>query len=176
MQQRRKRQRAKFYQFSSVQSLDRLGPRRGHEGRFSRDPLPVVSAEGHCGQFLHGQGCPLFDAVLPAFPLPTTASPTLFAGSSCLSEAEVVCRWQLSLGRKLRFSAGNSGFGWKQWFLAGSGGFLVFCLQYVGRKRWFPLEAAVYWSEAVLFCRRVFVESFACFDGIKENLSEARVL
>ena len=27
-------------------------------------------------QFGHGQGCPLFDAVHPAFPLPTTASPT----------------------------------------------------------------------------------------------------
>ena len=28
-------------------------------------------------QFWHGQGCPLFDVVHPAFPLPTTASPTL---------------------------------------------------------------------------------------------------
>ena len=32
---------------------------------------------GPCQQFRHGQGCPLFDVVHPAFPLPTTASPTL---------------------------------------------------------------------------------------------------
>ena len=50
---------------------------RGHEGRFSRDPLPVFSAGGPCEQLWHGQGCPLFDVVYPAFPLPTTASPTL---------------------------------------------------------------------------------------------------
>ena len=30
-----------------------------------------------CEQFWHGQGCPLFDVDHPAFPLPTTASPTL---------------------------------------------------------------------------------------------------
>ena len=46
----------------------------GHEGRFSRDPLPVFSAQGPCG---HGQECPLFDVVHPVFPLPTTTSPTL---------------------------------------------------------------------------------------------------
>ena len=28
-----------------------------------------------CKQFWHGQGCPLFDFVNPAFPLPTTSSP-----------------------------------------------------------------------------------------------------
>ena len=66
--------------FSSVQSLDRFGGRgggRGLEGRFSRDPLPVFSADGPCEQFWRGQGCPLFDVVHPAFTLPTTASPTL---------------------------------------------------------------------------------------------------
>ena len=47
------------------------------EGRFSRDPLPVFFAGGPCGQIWHGQGCPLLDVVHPAFPLPTTASPTL---------------------------------------------------------------------------------------------------
>ena len=51
----------------SVQSLDRLGRRGGHEGRFSRDPLPVFSAGSHCEQLWHGQGCPLFDVVHPAF-------------------------------------------------------------------------------------------------------------
>ena len=49
----------------------------GYEGRFSRDPLPVFSAGGLCGQFWHEHGCPFFDIVNPAFSLPTTASPTL---------------------------------------------------------------------------------------------------
>ena len=35
------------------------------------------SAGGPCEQFWQGQGCPLFDVVHPAFPMPTTASPTL---------------------------------------------------------------------------------------------------
>ena len=48
-----------------------------HEGRFSRDPFPVFSAGSLCEQFWHEQGCPLFDVVHPAFPLPTTASFTL---------------------------------------------------------------------------------------------------
>ena len=39
--------------------------------------LPVYFVEGHCEQFRHGQVCPHFDAVQPAFPLPTTALPTL---------------------------------------------------------------------------------------------------
>ena len=41
----------------------------GHEGRFSRNPIPVFSAGDPCEQFCHGQGCPLFDVVHPAFPL-----------------------------------------------------------------------------------------------------------
>ena len=49
----------------------------GHEGRFSGDPLPVFSAGGHCEQFWHGQGCPFFDVVHPAFSVPTKASPAL---------------------------------------------------------------------------------------------------
>ena len=48
----------------------------GHEGRFTRDLLPVFSAGGPCEQFWHGQGCPIFDVVHPEFPLLTTASPT----------------------------------------------------------------------------------------------------
>ena len=35
------------------------------------------SAGGPCKQFWHGQVCSLFDVVHPAFPLLTTASPTL---------------------------------------------------------------------------------------------------
>ena len=46
-------------------------------GHFSSDPLPVFSAGGPCEQFWHGQGCPLFDVVHPAFLLQTIASPTL---------------------------------------------------------------------------------------------------
>ena len=84
-------------QFSSVQSLDRLGHPEGgveggHEGRFSRDPFPVFSSGGHCERFWHGQGCPLFDVVHPAFSLPTTASPT-FQGAlkDGFGEAFVAC-------------------------------------------------------------------------------------
>ena len=50
-------------QFSSVQSLDQLDHQAGHDGRFSRDPLPVFSAGG-----------PLFDVVYLAFPLLTTVA------------------------------------------------------------------------------------------------------
>ena len=51
-----------------------IGSSWGLEGRFSRDLLPVFSAGGHFEQFWHGQGCPLFDADHPAFPLQTTTS------------------------------------------------------------------------------------------------------
>ena len=34
------------------------------------------SAGGPCEQFWHGQECPLFDVVHPAFPLSATALPT----------------------------------------------------------------------------------------------------
>ena len=46
-----------------------IGSSVGHDGRFSRVPLPVVSADCLCEQFWHGQGCPLFGVVHPAFPL-----------------------------------------------------------------------------------------------------------
>ena len=46
-------------------------------GRFRRDLLPICSARGPSEQFWHGQECPLFDVVLPAFPLPTKVSSTL---------------------------------------------------------------------------------------------------
>ena len=52
------RVKSQLVQFTSVQYLDRLGRRvggwvvgeggGGHEGRFSRDPLPVFSAGGAC--------------------------------------------------------------------------------------------------------------------------------
>ena len=77
-------------QFSSV--LWPIGSSGGHEGRFSRDPLPVLSAGGPYEQFLHEQICPLFDVVHPAFPLPTTASPTLQdAPKDGFGEAVVAC-------------------------------------------------------------------------------------
>ena len=62
-------------QFSSVLSL--IGSSGGHEGRFSRDIFPVFCAGSPREQFRHGQICSLFDVVHPAFPLPTTAPPTL---------------------------------------------------------------------------------------------------
>ena len=65
---------------------------RGHEGRFSRDSLPVFSAGGPCEQFWHCQGCPLFDVVHPAFHLPTTALPTLQGAlKDGFGEAMVTC-------------------------------------------------------------------------------------
>ena len=69
----RKRQ---SFKFSSVQCLDRLC-RHGDMTDDSADSLPVFSAEGCCAQFWHRQECLLFDVVHPAFPLPTTVSPTL---------------------------------------------------------------------------------------------------
>ena len=63
------------YQFSSVPWLIRSA--WGHVEQFSRDPLPIFSAEGLHEQFWHRQGCPLFDVVHPAFPLPTMALPIL---------------------------------------------------------------------------------------------------
>ena len=52
---------------SSVQHLDQLGSSGGHEGQFSRDPLPVLFAGGHREHFWH---------VHPAFLRPSTMSPT----------------------------------------------------------------------------------------------------
>ena len=63
--------------FSHVQSRDRLGCRGNIRRRFSRDLLAVFCARRPCEQFWHGQGCSLFDVAHPAFPLSTTASPTL---------------------------------------------------------------------------------------------------
>ena len=64
----------------------------GHQGRFSRDSLSVLSARGHCEQFLHGQGCPFFDVVHPAFSLPASASPTLQGAlKDGFGEAVVAC-------------------------------------------------------------------------------------
>ena len=62
-------------QFSSVKCLDRLD-RRADFADNSADYLPVFPAGGNCEQFWHGHGCPLSDVFIPAFPLPTTASPT----------------------------------------------------------------------------------------------------
>ena len=65
----------------SVEFLDRSGRpgvgSGGHEGRFSRDRLPVFTAGDHRKEFRHGRGRPLFDVVRPACPLPTGASPTV---------------------------------------------------------------------------------------------------
>ena len=58
----------------------------------SAHSLPAFSAGGHCEQFWHGKGCPLFDAVHPPFPLLTTALPFLpGALKYCFGEAFVAC-------------------------------------------------------------------------------------
>ena len=69
-----------------------VGGVRGHDGRFSRYPLPVFSAGGPFEQFWHGQGCPLFDVVHLRFLLPTTALPALqTAPRDGFGEAVVAC-------------------------------------------------------------------------------------
>ena len=59
----------------------------------SVDHLPVFSAGGRCEQCWHGQGCSLFDVAQPAFPLPTTASPSLQdAVKDDFGKAVVACK------------------------------------------------------------------------------------
>ena len=54
--------------------------------------FPVCSAGGPREQLWHRQGCPLFDIVNPAFPLPSMASPTLQgAQDDAFGEAVVKC-------------------------------------------------------------------------------------
>ena len=71
---------------------------RGHERRFSRDPLPVFSVGGHRERFWHGQSCPLFDVVHPALPLLITALPTLQGALKDGFTMPVYCSWQLPEG------------------------------------------------------------------------------
>ena len=67
-----------------------IGSLGGHKGRFSRDPLPVFSAGGPCEQFQHG--CPLFDVIHQASPLPTTVSLNLQGAlKDGLGVAAMVC-------------------------------------------------------------------------------------
>ena len=86
------------------QSLKRLGRRGcsgagvgGQEGRFSRDPLPVRFAEGHCDQFRHGLST-MTSSIQHYFPPPTTASPILQIVLKNLSG-----RRKLNKNLKLRF-------------------------------------------------------------------------
>ena len=51
-----------FSQFSSVSWP--IGSSTGHEGRFSRDSLPIFSAGGPCEQFWQWPGCRLFHVIL----------------------------------------------------------------------------------------------------------------
>ena len=54
--------------------------------------FPVFSAGGPREQLWHGQGRRLFEAVHPALPLPTTASPTLHSSlKDGFGEALVAC-------------------------------------------------------------------------------------
>ena len=60
-----------------VKSLDRLGRHGDMRDDSAEIFFQSFSVGSLCEQSWHGQGCPLFDVVHPAFPLPTTASPTL---------------------------------------------------------------------------------------------------
>ena len=76
--------------FSSLQSLGLFCRRKGMRDDSAENP--VFSAGGPCEQFWHGQGCPLFDVVHPAFPLPITVSPTLQGAlKDGFGEVVVVC-------------------------------------------------------------------------------------
>ena len=68
-------QKWKAVQFSPLTDWVAGGGGGEHEGLFSRDHLSVFSAGGPCELFWHGQVCPLFDVVHPAFPLRTTHRP-----------------------------------------------------------------------------------------------------
>ena len=69
-----------------------MGSSEGHEVRYSKNPFPVFSTGGPCEQLWHGQGRPLFNIVHPAFPLSTTASPTLQGvPKNGFGEAVVAC-------------------------------------------------------------------------------------
>ena len=57
----------------------------------SREPLLVFSAGGPCEQFWHGQGCPVFDVVHPAFPLPTSVAHPPKCPEDGFGEAGVAC-------------------------------------------------------------------------------------
>ena len=71
------------------------GERSGRRGDLRDASAQILlqrfSAEGHCEHLLHGQGCLLFDFVRPAFPLPTTASPSLQGPEGRFGEAVVAC-------------------------------------------------------------------------------------
>ena len=54
-----------------------IGSLGAQEGRFSRDPLPVFSVEGHCEWLWHGQGHPLNGIIHPVFPLLAVAEAML---------------------------------------------------------------------------------------------------
>ena len=84
----------------------------GHEGRFSRDPLPVFSTGDYRKQLRHRQGSPFFDVVHSAFLLPTAESPSLRdALKGDFGEAVVAC----DMPEPCRFPSSDScqkGFSW----------------------------------------------------------------
>ena len=64
-------------QFSSVQSLYQLTCQGDMRGNSAEILFLSFLQEAIASSSWHGQGCPLFDVVHPAFPVPTTASPIL---------------------------------------------------------------------------------------------------
>ena len=64
----------------------------GHDKTIQQRFSSVFPAGGYCERFWRGQGCPHFDDVHPAVPLPTTASPALQSAlKDGLGEAVVAC-------------------------------------------------------------------------------------
>ena len=71
------------------QSLDGLGRRGDLRDNSAEIFSQSFLQEVLCNHFWHGQRCPLFDAVHPAFPMPTAPLPTL-QGAQKNSFGEVV--------------------------------------------------------------------------------------
>ena len=83
---------------SSVHSP--IGSSGRHEGQSSRELHLVFSAGDPFEQFWHGQTCPFFEVVQPAFPLPATELPALqgvpedsFRGVVVASDMTEPCDW-----------------------------------------------------------------------------------
>ena len=76
------------------------------------DPLPIFSAGRHYEQFWYGQGCPLFDVVYSAFPLPIKASPNLQGAMKDGFGEAVVPGDMPEPCKSISLRLGRTGWGW----------------------------------------------------------------
>ena len=90
-----------MFSLDSGQSPDRMGrwgDMRDDSAELFFQFFVVFFAGGHREQFWHEQGFPLFEIVHLAFPMPTTASPTLKGAlKDGFGEAVVACDMQVSV-------------------------------------------------------------------------------